>query len=64
MRARWRAHHSATTFDSENGGHGAKSAFAHPTDSYALPFLAIPEPWIMKEFGEGEAYARKLKESA
>jgi hypothetical protein len=23
---------SAKTFDSKNGGHGAKSAFAHPTD--------------------------------
>jgi hypothetical protein len=30
MRVRWRAHRSARKrFDSKNGGHGAKSAFAH-----------------------------------
>ena len=31
MRARWRAHHSLLRMI--NGGHGAKSAFAHPTNS-------------------------------
>jgi hypothetical protein len=32
-RVRRRAHRiSATTFDSKNGGHGAETAFAHPTD--------------------------------
>ena len=43
-RVRRRAHRvSATTFDSKNGGHGAKSAFAHPRDCSSHDEMVDPD---------------------